>query len=61
MSAYAGDAELDSSMVKYTAASGFDISGDTAVATTAGTHTIVAEYTDYSGKVKYAVATIEVQ
>ena len=61
LSAYAGDAELDSSMVKYTAASGFDISGDTAVATTAGTHTIVAEYTDYSGKVKYAVATIEVQ
>lgn len=61
LNAFAGDTQLDSAMVEYTALSGFDISGSTAVATQSGTHSIVAKYTDYAGKVKYAIVNIEVQ
>lgn len=56
----AGLTELDNGMVKYTAVSGLDIKGSTAVATSSGTHTVIAEYTDYSGKIKYSAIRINV-
>lgn len=51
-----GEILLDSSMVTYTALSGFD--GMTATET--GNHKILAEYKDYSGKTKYGIIEIEV-
>ena len=61
LSAFAGNTPLENGMVNYTALSGFEISGNNAIATQEGIHTIVAEYTDYAGKTKYAITEVQVR
>jgi len=56
---FAGDVKLDN--VKYTAVSGFEISGNTAVAQESGSHMILAEYTDDAGKTKSSAIEIVVE
>ena len=56
----AGSSPLDNGMIEYTAISGFDIDGNTAIAKAPGTHTIIATYTDYSGKTKHTAIEITV-
>ena len=56
----AGSSPLDNGMIEYTAISGFDIDGSTAIAKAPGTHTIIATYTDYSGKTKHTAIEITV-
>ena len=60
LSAFAGNTPLENGMVNYTALSGFEISGNTATATQTGIHTLIAEYTDYAGKTKYATVRVQV-
>ena len=55
----AGTLELDN--VKYTALSGFEINGNTAVAKESGKHIIIAEFTDDSGKTKNTAIEITVE
>jgi len=52
---------VDTSMVTYSALSGFEINGNTAVATEAGTHSIIATYTDYAGNTKSGMIEIVVE
>lgn len=59
LNAFAGDVELNN--VKYTALSGFEVKGNTATATEAGKHLILAEYTDDAGKTKSAVVLVTVE
>ncbi len=53
--------KLDNTMVTYTVLSGFEINGNEAVATEAGKHTILAQYTDFAGNTKLGVIELIVE
>jgi len=58
LSAYSGETKLDAGMVKYSAEYGLEIDGASAVVTSEGRHTIIAEYTDFAGNTKYTAINI---